>query len=72
MPNECDYLADGDVLRLWPQRNQVRVLYRRNSFQFACAKEAPTMWGFSFVVIAVQRLSEGRPQLAPNQTYTCK
>jgi His-Xaa-Ser system radical SAM maturase HxsC len=31
LPNDLDYLADGDVLRLWPQSNSVRVLYRRNS-----------------------------------------
>lgn len=32
LPNEFHYLADGDVLRLWPKSNGVRVLYRRNSF----------------------------------------
>jgi His-Xaa-Ser system radical SAM maturase HxsC len=32
LPNEFDYLCDGDVLRLWPKHNRVRVLYRRNSF----------------------------------------
>ena len=32
LPDEFDYLADGDVLRLWPKSNAVRVLYRRNSF----------------------------------------
>jgi sulfatase maturation enzyme AslB (radical SAM superfamily) len=31
LPNDFRYLADGDVLRLWPQSNSVRVLYRRNS-----------------------------------------
>jgi His-Xaa-Ser system radical SAM maturase HxsC len=31
LPDEFNYLADGDVLRLWPQSNAVRVLYRRNS-----------------------------------------
>ena len=32
LPNEFDYLRDGDVLRLWPKTSGVRVLYRRNSF----------------------------------------
>ena len=32
LPNEFHYLADGDVLRLWPKSNGVRILYRRNSF----------------------------------------
>jgi His-Xaa-Ser system radical SAM maturase HxsC len=32
LPDEFNYLADGDVLRLWPKSNGVRVLYRRNSF----------------------------------------
>jgi His-Xaa-Ser system radical SAM maturase HxsC len=32
LPDEFSYLADGDVLRLWPESNKVRVLYRRNSF----------------------------------------
>jgi His-Xaa-Ser system radical SAM maturase HxsC len=32
IPDELGYLADGDVLRLWPKKNQIRVLYRRNSF----------------------------------------
>ena len=27
-----NYLADGDVLRLWTKNNEIRVLYRRNSF----------------------------------------
>jgi His-Xaa-Ser system radical SAM maturase HxsC len=31
LPDDFQYLADGDVLRLWPQSNAVRVLYRRNS-----------------------------------------
>ena len=31
MPNELDYLADGDVLAVELQRPAVRVLYRRNS-----------------------------------------
>jgi His-Xaa-Ser system radical SAM maturase HxsC len=31
LPDEFQYLADGDVLRLWPKGNAVRVLYRRNS-----------------------------------------
>jgi His-Xaa-Ser system radical SAM maturase HxsC len=32
LPDDFNYLADGDVLRLWPKSNAVRVLYRRNSF----------------------------------------
>jgi His-Xaa-Ser system radical SAM maturase HxsC len=32
LPDEFNYLADGDVLRLWPKSNGVRILYRRNSF----------------------------------------
>jgi His-Xaa-Ser system radical SAM maturase HxsC len=32
LPDELSYLADGDVLRLWPRKNEIRVLYRRNSF----------------------------------------
>jgi His-Xaa-Ser system radical SAM maturase HxsC len=32
LPDEFNYLANGDVLRLWPKSNGVRVLYRRNSF----------------------------------------
>jgi His-Xaa-Ser system radical SAM maturase HxsC len=32
LPDELSYLADGDVLRLWPKNNEIRVLYRRNSF----------------------------------------
>jgi His-Xaa-Ser system radical SAM maturase HxsC len=32
LPDDFHYLADGDVLRLWPKSNAVRVLYRRNSF----------------------------------------
>jgi len=32
LPNEFDYLRDGDVIRAWPQTNEIRVLYRRNSF----------------------------------------
>src|SRR5258708_31619047 len=32
LPDEFHYLADGDVLRLWPKSNAVRVLYLRNSF----------------------------------------
>jgi len=32
LPDELSYLADGDVLRLWPKNSGVRVLYRRNSF----------------------------------------
>ena len=32
LPDELGYLADGDVLRLWTTNNEVRVLYRRNSF----------------------------------------
>jgi len=32
LPDELGYLADGDVLRLWPKNNAIRVLYRRNSF----------------------------------------
>jgi His-Xaa-Ser system radical SAM maturase HxsC len=32
LPDEFHYLADGNVLRLWPKSNAVRVLYRRNSF----------------------------------------
>jgi His-Xaa-Ser system radical SAM maturase HxsC len=32
LPDVFDYLADGDILRLWPMSNQIRVLYRRNSF----------------------------------------
>ncbi len=32
LPDEFDYLADGDVIRLWPDSGQARVLYRRNSF----------------------------------------
>lgn len=31
LPIEFNYLADGDVFRVWPAKNQVRVLYRRNS-----------------------------------------
>src|SRR5258708_5622367 len=32
LPDELSYLADGDVLRLWPKNNGLRVLYRRSSF----------------------------------------
>ena len=32
LPNELDYLRDGDVIRVWPQTNGIRVLYRRSSF----------------------------------------
>jgi len=32
LPDEFDYLGDGDVIRLWPDSGQARVLYRRNSF----------------------------------------
>jgi His-Xaa-Ser system radical SAM maturase HxsC len=32
LPHEFDYLRDGDVIRVWPQTDRVRVLYRRNSF----------------------------------------
>jgi His-Xaa-Ser system radical SAM maturase HxsC len=32
LPDELSYLADGDVLRLWPKNNAIRVLYRRNSY----------------------------------------
>jgi His-Xaa-Ser system radical SAM maturase HxsC len=32
LPDTFAYLADGDVMRLWTKRNEVRVLYRRNSF----------------------------------------
>jgi len=32
LPDVFNYLADGDVLRLWPKNNGIRVLYRRNSF----------------------------------------
>lgn len=31
LPNELHYLRDGDVLRVWPKTNAVRVIYRRNS-----------------------------------------
>jgi len=31
LPDEFEYIADGDVLRIWPGQKQVRVLYRRNS-----------------------------------------
>jgi His-Xaa-Ser system radical SAM maturase HxsC len=31
LPNELGYLADGDVVRLSPKENRIRVLYRRNS-----------------------------------------
>jgi His-Xaa-Ser system radical SAM maturase HxsC len=31
LPNDFSYLADGDVLRLWPAKNTVRTLYRRNT-----------------------------------------
>src|SRR5260370_39116757 len=31
LPNDLDYLADGDVIRLWPKAQAARVLYRRNS-----------------------------------------
>jgi len=31
LSDEFSYLADGDVVRIWPKNNQVRVLYRRNS-----------------------------------------
>jgi His-Xaa-Ser system radical SAM maturase HxsC len=31
LPNELGYLRDGDVMRIWPNTNAVRVLYRRNS-----------------------------------------
>jgi His-Xaa-Ser system radical SAM maturase HxsC len=32
LPDDFNYLADGDVLRLWTKSNEVRVLYRRASF----------------------------------------
>jgi hypothetical protein len=32
LPDELSYLADGDILRLWPEKHEIRVLYRRNSF----------------------------------------
>ncbi len=32
LPDEFNYLADGDVLRLWTKNNHVRVLYRHKSF----------------------------------------
>jgi len=31
LSEEFSYLADGDVIRIWPKNNQVKVLYRRNS-----------------------------------------
>jgi hypothetical protein len=31
LPDELSYLADGDILRIWPKNNQIRVLYRRGS-----------------------------------------
>jgi His-Xaa-Ser system radical SAM maturase HxsC len=31
LPNDFSYLADGDVLRLWPAKNTVHTLYRRNT-----------------------------------------
>ena len=31
VPNEFEYLRDGDVLAVEPERHAVRVLYRRNS-----------------------------------------
>jgi len=31
LPDEFSYLADGDVLRIWPKNKRVRVLYRRGS-----------------------------------------
>jgi His-Xaa-Ser system radical SAM maturase HxsC len=31
LPEEFDYLADGDIIRLDPARQAIRVLYRRNS-----------------------------------------
>lgn len=31
IPDEYDYLADGDILRIVPNRHSVRVLYRRQS-----------------------------------------
>src|ERR1700688_2418643 len=32
LPDQLSYLAHGDVLRLWPRKNEIRVLYRRSSF----------------------------------------
>ena len=32
LPDELGFLGDGDVLRLWPKKQEIRVLYRRNSF----------------------------------------
>ena len=31
LPDEFNFLGDGDVLRLWPKSGEIRVLYRRNS-----------------------------------------
>jgi His-Xaa-Ser system radical SAM maturase HxsC len=31
LPDEFGYLADGDVLRLWPRKSSARTLYRRNA-----------------------------------------
>jgi His-Xaa-Ser system radical SAM maturase HxsC len=31
LPDEYDYLADGDIIRLQPKKQALRVLYRRNS-----------------------------------------
>lgn len=31
LPSEFDYLADGDVLRLMPSKNALRVLFRKNA-----------------------------------------
>ena len=31
LPNAMHFVADGDVLRFWPNNREVRVLYRRNS-----------------------------------------
>jgi His-Xaa-Ser system radical SAM maturase HxsC len=31
LPDEYDYLSDGDLLRLWPDRKELRTIYRRNA-----------------------------------------
>jgi His-Xaa-Ser system radical SAM maturase HxsC len=31
LPDDYDYLTDGDVLRLWPSENKLRTVYRKNA-----------------------------------------
>jgi His-Xaa-Ser system radical SAM maturase HxsC len=79
LPDDFSYLADGDVLRLWPAKNAIRTLYRRNAkynsflvtercnhYCLMCSqppKEANDDWIIDDIIAALKLIDPSTPEI---------